>query len=58
MVKVVHLQKTKTEVVESDKKLDINYIPCKIHSDGDAKVSQYFSSYIDKDSKTGNFTVF
>uniref|UniRef100_A0A1B6CQE6 Uncharacterized protein n=1 Tax=Clastoptera arizonana TaxID=38151 RepID=A0A1B6CQE6_9HEMI len=50
MDKVIHIQKADSEV---DEDINIHYMPCKIHSDGEAKVSQYFSPNITKDDKNG-----
>lgn len=47
MSTIIHLSVNK--INENGVKNKIHYIPCKIHKDGEAKVSKYFSPLISTD---------
>uniref|UniRef100_A0A1B6L5D9 Uncharacterized protein n=1 Tax=Graphocephala atropunctata TaxID=36148 RepID=A0A1B6L5D9_9HEMI len=49
MIRAVHLQKS--ECIEDNSKKLVHYIPCKIHLDGSAKVTQYFLSSTNKNGE-------
>ncbi|XP_046676663.1 ribonuclease H2 subunit C-like [Homalodisca vitripennis] len=46
---VVHIQNS--ESIQEISEKSVHYIPCKIHVDGSAKVSQYFLSSTNKDGE-------
>lgn len=44
----IHIQCASKVDLQTDKTKILHYMPCKINSDGDAKVSQYFQPFVNK----------